>query len=130
NGQEWLLQARRGLGATQLAAGQAIEAVVTWRRAIEHGERLRAHHGETLYYLAGCPVLLGGAAGAPGSSLTGPEGQAELDRAMDRLRQTIAAGYHPVEWMKRDPDLAPLRSRRDFQVLMMDLSFPAKPFVR
>ena len=47
---------------------------------------------------------------------------------MDTLRRAIAAGYRPVDWMRRDPDLAPLRSRPDFQLLMMDLSFPAEPF--
>jgi eukaryotic-like serine/threonine-protein kinase len=79
--QEWLLQGRRGLGATEFAAGQMFEAVATWRRAIGAGERLRSSHGETLYYLAGCHALLGGAAGAPGSGLTAAESRSELDRA-------------------------------------------------
>jgi serine/threonine-protein kinase len=124
----WLLQGRRGLGATQLAAGQTHEAVATWRRAIEAGERLQSSPAETLYFLAGCHALLGGAAGAPGSGLSTAEGPAELDRAMDRLRQSIAAGYRHVGWMRRDPDLAPLRSRPDFQLIMTDLAFPADPF--
>jgi serine/threonine-protein kinase len=127
--QFWLLQGRRGLGATQLAAGQKPEAVATWRRAIEAGERLRSSPAETIYYLAGCHALLGGVAGAPGSGLSAAQGQAELERAMDTLRRAIAAGYRPVGWMRRDPDLAPLRSRQDFHLLMMDLSFPAEPFV-
>jgi hypothetical protein len=125
----WLLQGRRGLGATQLAAGQTTQAVATWRCAIEAGERLRSSPAETLYYLAGCHALLGGIAGAAGSGLSAEEGQAELERAMDTLHQTIVAGYRPVDWMKRDPDLAPMRSRPDFQLLLMDLSFPAEPFV-
>jgi serine/threonine-protein kinase len=126
---EWLLQGRRGLGATEFAAGQTPEAVATWRRAIEDGERLRSNQGETLYYLAGCHTLLGGAAGAQGSGFSVAEGQAELDRAMDTLRKSIIAGYRKVQWMRRDPDLTPLRARRDFQLLMMDLSFPVEPFV-
>jgi tetratricopeptide (TPR) repeat protein len=125
----WLLQGRRGLGATQLAAGQTPKAVATWRRAIEAGERLRSSPAETLYYLAGCQALLGGVAGTAGSSVSAEEGQAELKRALDTLHRTIAAGYRPVDWIKRDPDLAPLRSRLDFQLLLMDLSFPAEPFV-
>jgi hypothetical protein len=32
--------------------------------------------------------------------------------------------------MNRDPDLDPLRSRPDFQLLMMDLAMPAEPFAR
>jgi serine/threonine-protein kinase len=125
----WLLQGQRGLGATQLAAGQTPKAVATWRRAIEAGELLHSSPAETLYYLAGCHALLGGVAGTAASGLSATEGQAELERAMDTLHQTIAAGYRPVDWMKRDPDLAPLRSRPDFQLLLMDLSFPAQPFV-
>ena len=32
--------------------------------------------------------------------------------------------------MRRDTDLDPLRSRPDFQVLMMDLEFPEEPFAK
>ncbi len=95
--QSWLLQGRRGLGAAQLTMGQMPEAVATWRRAIEAGERLRTSPAETFYYLAGCHAQLGRVAGAPGSGLSAAEGQAELERAMETLRQTIAAGYRPVE---------------------------------
>jgi hypothetical protein len=49
---------------------------------------------------------------------------------MGVLRRAIAAGYREVDWMQRDPDLDPLRSRPDFQLLMMDLAFPAKSFAQ
>jgi hypothetical protein len=49
---------------------------------------------------------------------------------MDALRQAVAAGYHNVSWMKRDPDLDLLRARSDFQLLMMDLAMPAEPLRR
>jgi hypothetical protein len=49
---------------------------------------------------------------------------------MDALRRAIAAGYRDVNWMRRDPDLSPLRSRPDFQVLLLDVAFPADPFAR
>jgi hypothetical protein len=32
--------------------------------------------------------------------------------------------------MRTDPDLDPLRSRPDFQLLLMDLAMPAEPFAR
>jgi hypothetical protein len=47
---------------------------------------------------------------------------------MDILRQAVASGYHSVPWMRRDPDLAPLRARPDFHALMADLVFPSDPF--
>jgi serine/threonine-protein kinase len=123
-----ILQGLKGLGATQLAAGQAALAVATWRRAIETGERLRSSNGETLYYLAGCHALLGGVAGAPGSGLSVGEGQAELDRAIDTLRRAVAAGYRLAAFIRRDQDLGPLHLRPDFQALLLDLAFPADPF--
>jgi hypothetical protein len=47
---------------------------------------------------------------------------------MDLLRQAVAAGYHSVGWMRRDPDLDPLRGRQDFQLLLRDLVMPDDPF--
>jgi hypothetical protein len=32
--------------------------------------------------------------------------------------------------MRRDTDLDPLRSRTDFELLLMDLAFPDQPFAR
>jgi serine/threonine-protein kinase len=123
-----LVQGLKGLGATRLAEGRTADAVATWRRAVEIGERLQSDYGETLYFLACCHALLGGVAGAPGSGLSAEEGPPELGRAMDVLRRAVAAGYRSFDWMRRDPDLVPLRSRPDFQLLMMDLAFPDDPF--
>jgi hypothetical protein len=74
--------------------------------------------------------LLGAAAGGPGSGLSAEEGPVELGRAMDALRRAMAAGYRDVQWMRRDPDLDPLRSRPEFQALLLDLTFPEDPFAR
>ena len=46
---------------------------------------------------------------------------------MDTLRRAVAAGYRSVDWIGATPDLDPLRSRPDFQLLMMDLAFPGRP---
>jgi serine/threonine-protein kinase len=123
-----ILKALKGLGATSLTGGRTTEAVASWRRAIAEGERLSSSYGESLYYLAGCHARLGGVAGAPDSGLSADEGPPELDRAMEILGRAIAGGYRPLKWMRRDPDLDPLRSRPDFQLLMMDLAMPADPF--
>jgi serine/threonine-protein kinase len=128
--QTWLVQGLKGLGATHFAAGRAADAVVTWRRAITIEERMRSPYDELFYYLAGCHAFLGAAAAVPGSGLSAEEGPVELGRALDALRRAIAAGYRDVTWMQRDSDLDPLRSRPDFQVLLLDLAFPADPFDR
>jgi hypothetical protein len=124
------LQGLRGLGAIQLDAGRAGDAVSTLRRVVAFGEGIPSSYAKTLNYLAECHALLGRAAGVPGSGLPSGERPVELGRAMEMLRRAIAAGYWDVAWMRRDPDLDPLRSRADFQVLLLDLAFPADPFTR
>jgi hypothetical protein len=51
-----------------------------------------------------------------------------LDLAIDHLRRLVATGYRPRLWFENEPQLEPLRSRPDFQTLLMDLAFPAEPF--
>ena len=58
------------------------------------------------------------------------EAEDDADRAMAALLRAVAAGYANVPLIRRDVDLDPLRSRRDFRELLMDLSFPADPFRR
>jgi hypothetical protein len=43
------------------------------------------------------------------------------------LRRIVAEGYHPPE-LRNESCLDPLRSRPDFQLLMMDVAFPDWPF--
>ena len=49
---------------------------------------------------------------------------------MVTLRRAVAAGWREAAWMMADPNLIPIRSRPDFQLLLMDLAFPADPFAR
>jgi eukaryotic-like serine/threonine-protein kinase len=53
----------------------------------------------------------------------------DADRAVAAVRRVIGTGY-ASHLLKADPDLDSLRSRPDFQALMMDLAFPADPFAR
>jgi tetratricopeptide (TPR) repeat protein len=48
------------------------------------------------------------------------QARAEADRAMDWLKQAIAAGYNNLALMKKDSDLDALRDRADFQELLAD----------
>jgi tetratricopeptide (TPR) repeat protein len=52
------------------------------------------------------------------------------DRAMTALRRAVAAGWKNAAHMRHDSDLHALRSRMDFQVLLLDLEFPADPFAQ
>jgi hypothetical protein len=118
----------KGLGATQQAAGQPADAVASWRRAVATDEQVRTSLGETLYSLAGCHARLGGISGVAGSGLPASDGRVELDTAMALLRRAVDAGFGDIYWMRRDPDLDPLRAQPNFQAMMADLAFPAQPF--
>jgi serine/threonine-protein kinase len=50
------------------------------------------------------------------------------ERAMAALRRAIAAGFREAARLRNEEDLAPLRSRPDFQSLLLDIAFPADPF--
>jgi hypothetical protein len=43
------------------------------------------------------------------------------DRAMESLHQAVAKGFQNAAALKSDPDLAPLRSREDFQKLVQEV---------
>jgi tetratricopeptide (TPR) repeat protein len=84
-----------------------------------------------LYNLACLYSVLSGL-GSLDKALTADQMQREptaaADRAMAVLHRAIAAGWKNAAHMRRDSDLDPLRARRDLQVLLLDLEFPADPF--
>jgi serine/threonine-protein kinase len=82
------------------------------------------------YNLACGHATLAGIGTIPGSGMSAVEGQAEAERAMHWLHRAVVRGYRNIALMRRDHDLDPLRSRPDFQLLMMDLEFPDDPFAR
>jgi serine/threonine-protein kinase len=50
------------------------------------------------------------------------------DRAMNALLQAVTTGYHYHGFLRNDPDLASLRHRPEYQLLLLDLDFPVNPF--
>jgi hypothetical protein len=66
----------------------------------------------------------------PRGHFTLAERTAYSDRAIAALRRAIAAGYYADGEIQRDAALDALRRRGDFRELMLDLSFPADPFIR
>jgi serine/threonine-protein kinase len=116
------------IGALRQNARQTAEAVASFRQAIATYERLRTQRVFDMYNCACAYSLLSGVAVERGSGMTAAEGPPMGDRAMQWLRRAIAAGYGNIANMRTDSDLDPLRSRSDFQLLLMDLPFPADPF--
>ena len=116
------------IGRLHQAVGHRAQAGNAFRRAVEFMERLPGLTADNLYDLACYHALLSGVLDRPGSGSSAAEGRAAADQSMHRLREAVAAGYGDLPHMRIDHDLDPLRSRLDFQLLMMDLLMPADPF--
>jgi tetratricopeptide (TPR) repeat protein len=127
-----LVQNTLFLAIEQAAAGRTDEALAN----IQKAERIAGQFPEVneahVHYNLACAYTQFGAAADRGEEGRTPgesDGTGPLtDRAMEELRRAVAAGFADVPLLRRDIDLDPLRPRRDFQELSMDLSFPANPF--
>jgi hypothetical protein len=122
-----------GHGLIQVAlaerhAGRWAEAAAGFREGISILEQSLTLRPSRRYDLACDHALLSDLADRPGSGVSTTEGRAEADRAMHWLRDAVAAGFHNYSHMRTDADLDPLRPRPDFQLLMLDVAFPADPF--
>jgi serine/threonine-protein kinase len=130
---EWQTELANDLGfvgGIHKKAGRAALAVASLRGAVATLERLPSRRPPDLYNLACGHALLAGLTAETGSGMTAGEGQTEADRAMDWLRQAVAAGYRKLTYMRIDADLNALRSRPDFQLLLLDLALPDNLFAR
>ena len=116
-------------GQVKLAAGDIPGAAAEWRRAVSFYEGLKLRVGELAMFEAGCHAMLSRIAGMSGSGISASEGRSEAEKAMAMLRQLIAEGYQAHE-LRIESCLEPLHARPDFQLLMMDVAFPAEPFTR
>ena len=117
----------RRLGTALGATGRAEEAVAHYRRSLAMLETVERPTPVNLYDMACCRSLIAGAATVAGSGLTDDDGRLEADRAVAGVRRALDAGYARLAWIRKDPDLDPIRSRPDFQLLMMDREFPDDP---
>jgi serine/threonine-protein kinase len=116
------------LAIEQAAGGRLDEALASIRKAEQALERFPNAPPVALYNLA-CAYARCSAAARPGVEGPSPaECEGYADRAMAVLRRAITAGFTDVAFIRRDMDLDALRPRRDFQELLMDLSFPSDPF--
>jgi serine/threonine protein kinase len=113
----------------RLAAGRAEEARACLRRAEDELKRSHPVRAGMLLHDLACSHVLWSAAGREGA--IGPaEREARTRQAIAVLRRAIMAGHAELMQVRRDPVLDPLRRRRDFEEMILDLSFPADPFRR
>jgi serine/threonine-protein kinase len=118
---------RRGLILRDRAdyTGAAADA----RRALGLCEGPPPRSVEALLETTCCHAALAGLAARAASGISAAEGEEEAARAMESLRRVVALGYRNLHGLEIESAVGPLRSRDDFQLLMMDLSLPAEPFV-
>jgi serine/threonine-protein kinase len=107
--------------------GRPEEARACLRRAEEMLKRTPQVRPGTLLHDLACSHILWSAAGREGA-IAPPEREVRTQRAIAALRRSVVAGSSDLGQIRRDVVLDPLRSRRDFQEMIMDLSFPADPF--
>jgi tetratricopeptide (TPR) repeat protein len=106
------------------AAGAAADA----RRALGLYEGLSSRSGQQWFGTACCHAALCGLSGHDGAAVSAAEGEHEAARAIAAFTRAAALGFRDLHEWRTNPALAPLRSREDFQRLMMDVAFPAEPF--
>jgi eukaryotic-like serine/threonine-protein kinase len=128
--QAFLADSVRRHGIVLQKCGRPAQAVSAYREAIAVGEGLASPSPWDIYCLACSQSLLSGVAIDAGSGLTAAVGQVEADKAILSLHRAVAAGWRRPDQMRVDSDLDPLRSRPDFQMLMLDLAMPVEPFAR
>ena len=117
-------------GQVRAGQGDPVGAARAWARSLSIYDGMRSLTGEQMFFRACCHACLSGLAGAPGSSISADVKPVEADLAMQWLRRDVAAGYRSFEAFRNESGLNPIRSRPDFRLLMLDLAFPAEPFVR
>jgi hypothetical protein len=115
------------LGATRCEV-KALESFPQTRQILEF--RLGQQRAVDLYNLAFVYSLesaLLGRSQRTGGPQDRIENQKLADLAVSALRRAVLAGWKDARRAKRDPDLDPLRSRSDFEALILDMAFPAQP---
>jgi serine/threonine-protein kinase len=115
------------LASQRALAGHPDEAEVCLQRAEEVANRSAQERPDLLFYDMACAYSLWSVAGQDGA-IAPDERERRSRRAIVALRRAASDGHFNLDQILRDPILNPLRPRRDFQELMLDLAFPADPF--
>jgi tetratricopeptide (TPR) repeat protein/tRNA A-37 threonylcarbamoyl transferase component Bud32 len=117
------------LASQRALSGRPDEARVYLRRAEDVASRSAQVPPAVLFYDMACGYSLWSVAGMDGA-IAPAERERRATRAVAALRRAAEAGHLNLDQIRQDPVLDPLRPRRDCQDLVLDLSFPADPFLR
>jgi tetratricopeptide (TPR) repeat protein len=117
-------------GQSRLADADVSGAAADWRRGATLVDAASAPIGEDVFIAAGCHAAISSLAGRVGSPVSASERDAEIEMAMDLLRQAVGMGYREPAVYRTEEALDPLRGRDDFKLLVMDLAMPVDPLAR
>jgi tetratricopeptide (TPR) repeat protein len=124
-----LARSPSGLGRALRIAGDRAVAAMNLHRSVQLWDRQAALSAESRYDLARSHALLASLAADSDSGVSPPEGRDEADRAVIELKRAINDGYRELK-MDTESNFDRLRTRPDFQVLLLDVAFPDDPFAR
>jgi tetratricopeptide (TPR) repeat protein len=111
----------------RVLSGRPEEAAACIRKVEDVLSRTPQVQPALLLHDLACSHILWSAAGREGA--IGPaEREARTQRAIAVLGRAVAAGHVDLDQVRRDPLLDPLRPRRDFQEMILDLAFPVDAF--
>jgi eukaryotic-like serine/threonine-protein kinase len=103
------------------------------RLALERLERSHIPSPVILLAQARAHAQIGQLLNVPSGRMTGDlhdSPSAQLDSAVSLLQRAAASGFRDTKTLSIDAAFQPLRSRPDFELLILDLAFPADPFAR
>jgi eukaryotic-like serine/threonine-protein kinase len=116
------------LGQVQFDMGNLDAAGAVWKRACAELDQTTSLDPEETFTYASCHSGLAGLAHRPGSGVSAAEAADRSEKAMGLLRRAVALGYRIPGAYRTESALDPLRDRPDFQLLLLDVAFPAEPF--
>jgi tetratricopeptide (TPR) repeat protein len=105
-------------------------AAACWRRACVLYASQPPQSGEPKMCEACCHAQLSGLAGRAGSGVSAEDGLAEAERALQTLKRAMVGGYRPLDWLRNETALNPIRDTPEFQRLLLDAALPPDPFAR
>ena len=120
----------RRFGLIKLATADSADAIADLRRALRLLEGEPSLTPDGWFDLASCLGSLSGLAGMPDLKMTAADRERLAGRALNALHQASSMGFHNLQAIQTEPGLAPLRSRDDFRLLLMDMAMPADSFAK
>ena len=90
-------------------------------------QHLSFPRGSDFYNLACFYSVLSGTVRGTLAPQAASQARSDADRAVAAFRQAVAAGFRDNGLAQTDSDLIPIRSRPDYQLLLMDMAFPVNP---